>query len=339
MNLKNYLKDKYIYLLIISFTYFIILSFMWGFKVSKIVILTLTFLYFMLFFILFLIDYLRKYFFYQNLQINLQKLNEKYLICELVSKPDFIEGTILVDTLYEINKSMSENLASYKKQNIEFREYVELWIHEVKIPLSALILYVHNHSVSPKILKEIENIDEYLEQILYYIRSENSEKDYIIKDVKLKQVMREIMLKNKNVLLSKYISVQIDVDDICVLTDYKWLLFMINQIFSNSIKYMKDIPNKKIDVKAYLDNNKIILAIKDNGIGIPKSDITKVFQKTFTGKNGRKLGSSTGMGLYIVKSLCKKLGHKVEIESKEDEYTKVILTFDNNLYYKDVTKM
>ena len=201
MNLKNYLKDKYIYFLIISFTYFIMLSFMWGFKVSKIVILTLTFLYFMLFFILFLIDYLRKYFFYQNLQINLQKLNKKYLICELVSKPDFIEGTILVDTLYEINKSMSENLASYKKQNIEFREYVELWIHEVKIPLSALILYVHNHSVSPKILKEIENIDEYLEQILYYIRSENSEKDYIIKDVKLKQVMREIMLKIKNVLI------------------------------------------------------------------------------------------------------------------------------------------
>ena len=336
MKLRDYLKDKVFIIFLVIFTYFIIFSFMIGFKITGEFKWCFTVIYFLLFIILFLYDYLRKYFFYKEILSKLDVLEEKYLICELVSKPNFLDGEILYQMLYDINKSMNENIRDYRSKIDDFKEYVELWIHEVKIPLSALILYTHNKKTSKVLVGEINKIDNYLEQILYYIRSENTEVDYIIKEVDLNKVIRGVMLKNKDVLLEKNIAITSDVHNIRVLTDYKWLEFMINQIISNSMKYMRDIENKKIEIKAYKKDNCVVLEILDNGMGIPKSDLSRVFNKTFTGQNGRKVPGSTGMGLYIVSNLCKKLGHKLEIESNEGEYTKVKFIFDDNLFYSEV---
>lgn len=339
MKLSSYLKDKIFIILLVLITYFILLSFMIGFKIVIIFRIAFSFIYFLLFFILFLYDYLRKVFFYREMLGKLELLKEKYLICELVSKPNFLDGELIYQMLYEINKSMNEYLKDYRGKINDFKEYVELWIHEVKIPLSALSLYTHNKKTDKVVVGEINKIDNYLEQILYYIRSENTENDYIIKEVDLNKVIREVMLKNKDVLLEKQIEIISDVGKLKVLTDYKWLEFMINQIISNSIKYMKDSLDRKINIYAYQEKNKIFLEILDNGIGIPKSDLGRVFQKTFTGQNGRKVPGSTGMGLYIVDNLCKKLGHKLSIESIQGEYTKVIIAFDYNSFYKDVCNM
>lgn len=339
MKLSSYLKDKIFIILLVLITYFILLSFMIGFKIVILFRIAFSFIYFLLFFILFLYDYLRKVFFYREMLGKLELLKEKYLICELVSKPNFLDGELIYQMLYEINKSMNEYLKDYRGKINDFKEYVELWIHEVKIPLSALSLYTHNKKTDKVVVGEINKIDNYLEQILYYIRSENTENDYIIKEVDLSKVIREVMLKNKDVLLEKQIEIISDVGKLKVLTDYKWLEFMINQIISNSIKYMKDSLDRKINIHAYQEKNKIFLEILDNGIGIPKSDLGRVFQKIFTGQNGRKVPGSTGMGLYIVDNLCKKLGHKLSIESIQGEYTKVIITFDYNSFYKDVCNM
>ena len=336
MKLRDYLKDKIFIIVLVVLTYGIITSFMIGFKIIDEFRWCFTVIYFLLFIILFLYDYLRKYFFYKEILSKLDLLEEKYLICELVSKPNFLDGEILYQMLYEINKSMNENIRDYRSKIDDFKEYVELWIHEVKIPLSALILYTHNKKTSKVLVGEINKIDNYLEQILYYIRSENTEVDYIIKEVDLNKVIRGVMLKNKDVLLEKNIAITSDVHNIRVLTDYKWLEFMINQIISNSMKYMKDVDDKKIEIKAYKQDKYIVLEIWDNGIGIPASDIGRVLNKTFTGQNGRKVPGSTGMGLYIVNNLCKKLGHKIEIESQEGEYTKVKFVFDNNSFYSEV---
>ena len=336
MKLRDYLKDKILIIVLVVLTYGIITSFMIGFKIIDEFRWCFTVIYFLLFIVLFLYDYLRKFFFYKEILSKLDLLEEKYLICELVSKPNFLDGEILYQMLYEINKSMNENIRDYRSKINDFKEYVELWLHEVKIPLSALILYTHNKKTSQALVKEINKIDNYLEQILYYIRSENTEVDYIIKEVDLNKVIRGVMLKNKDVLLEKNISITSDVHNIRVLTDYKWLEFMINQIISNSLKYMKDVDDKKIEIKAYKQDKHIVLEIWDNGIGIPASDIGRVLNKTFTGQNGRKVPGSTGMGLYIVSNLCKKLGHKIEIESIEGEYTKVKFVFDNNLFYSEV---
>ena len=336
MKLRDYLKDKIIIIILVILTYFIILSFMIGFKIVDEFRWCFTILYSLLFIIIFLYDFFRKYFYYKDILSKLELLDEKYLICEMISKPNFLDGEIFYQMLYEINKSMNENIRDYREKINDFKEYVELWIHEVKIPLSALILYTHNKKIDKALVKEINRVDNYLEQILYYIRVENTEADYIIKEVDLNKVIRDVMLKNKDILLERKIEITSDVRDSKVLTDYKWLEFMINQIISNSMKYMRDIENKKIEIKAYKKDNCVVLEILDNGMGIPKSDLSRVFNKTFTGQNGRKVPGSTGMGLYIVSNLCKKLGHKLEIESNEGEYTKVKFIFDDNLFYSEV---
>ena len=335
MKLSDYLKDKFFIIVLVFLTYFIIYAFIIGFKIIGEFRLCFTILYFLLFLILFLYDFGRKYFFYQEILSKLNLLEEKYLICELVNKPNFLDGEILYQMLYEINKSMNENIRDYREKINDFKEYVELWIHEVKLPLSALLLYTHNKKADKTLACEIQRIDNYLEQILYYIRSENTEVDYMIKKVDLNKVIRDVLLKNKDILLERNITVISDVK-LQVLTDYKWLEFMINQVISNSMKYMKDIEDKRIEIKAYKQDNVIVLEILDNGMGIPKCDIRRVINKTFTGQNGRKIPGSTGMGLYIVSNLCKKLGHKLEIESKEGEYTLVKFIFDDNLFYSEV---
>ena len=336
MRLRDYLKDKIIIIILVILTYFIILSFMIGFKIVDEFRWCFTILYSLLFIIIFLYDFFRKYFYYKDILSKLELLDEKYLICEMISKPNFLDGEIFYQMLYEINKSMNENIRDYREKINDFKEYVELWIHEVKIPLSALILYTHNKKIDKALVKEINRVDNYLEQILYYIRVENTEADYIIKEVDLNKVIRDVMLKNKDILLERKIEITSDVRDSKVLTDYKWLEFMINQIISNSMKYMRNIENKKIEIRAYKKDNCVVLEILDNGMGIPKSDLSRVFNKTFTGQNGRKVPGSTGMGLYIVSNLCKKLGHKLEIESNEGEYTKVKFVFDDNLFYSEV---
>lgn len=338
MKLRDYLKDKIIIIILVILTYFIILSFMIGFKIVDEFRWCFTILYSLLFIIIFLYDFFRKYFYYKDILSKLELLDEKYLICEMISKPNFLDGEIFYQMLYDINKSMNENIRDYREKINDFKEYVELWIHEVKIPLSALILYTHNKKIDKALVKEINRVDNYLEQILYYIRVENTEADYIIKEVDLNKVIRDVMLKNKDILLERKIEITSDVRDSKVLTDSKWLEFMINQIISNSMKYMRDIENKKIEIKAYKKDNCVVLEILDNGMGIPKSDLSRVFNKTFTGQNGRKVPGSTGMGLYIVSNLCKKLGHKLEIESNEGEYTKVKFVFDDNLFYSEVNK-
>ena len=162
MKLSNYLKDKIFVIVLVILTYCIITSFMIGFKIVDEFRWCFTVIYFLLFITLFLYDYFRKYFFYKEILSKLELLDEKYLICELVSKPNFLDGEILYQMLHEINKSMNENIRDYRSKINDFKEYVELWIHEVKIPLSALILYTHNKKTSKALVKEINKVDNYL---------------------------------------------------------------------------------------------------------------------------------------------------------------------------------
>jgi len=125
----------------------------------------------------------------------------------------------------------------------------------------------------------------------------------------------------------------VDVEGERVYTDSKWLEFILHQIISNSLKYKRDGVSSYIHIYLENDEKKTTLVIEDNGIGISSSDLSRVFEKSFTGSNGRVCSSSTGMGLFIVKNLCEKLGHMITIDSKVNEYTKVFVTFYKNHYY------
>ena len=334
MSKKEYLKDKRLYLIIGMTIYLVILLVLLAFKVNIEATLAITFTYFIGLITILIVDYIRKKIFYNNFKCKLDSLDQKYLIVEMLQDAYFLEGRILTDALYEIDKSMIEKINEYKMQVKDFKEYVELWIHEVKLPVASLTLMVHNQKgdQSKKLLSQLTRLDNYLEQILYYVRSENAEKDYLITKVNLSKVISNVALKNKDILLAKGIDFVVSDVDIEVLTDSKWLEFIINQIVDNSIKYSKE-KNAYIKIVAKEESEVIGLIIYDNGKGISKSDLPRVFDKTFTGTNGRsESAKSTGMGLYLCRELCNKLGHKIQIISEEGKYTKVTILFDKNTF-------
>ncbi len=333
MNFYDYFKDKFYQFILTFICYAIILIIFFAFKIDIGIIISTFFILINLFIVSILIDYFRKKKFYDTLLKNIDKLDKSYLVLETISKPNFYEGELLYQALYDINKSMSENVKTIYQQSKEFKEYIELWIHEIKIPLSTLNLINNSHNYDRRIKIQLKRINDYVEQVLYYSRSENASKDYLIRSVDLSTIIRNVGLKSIDDLLENKMNFIVDKVKIKVLTDSKWLEFILEQIINNSIKYKKDNVDSYIKIEVNDEKNKTILTILDNGIGIKESDLKQVMNKSFTGENGRGKSKSTGMGLYIVKNMCEKLSHKIEIESKENEYTKVIITFFKNNYY------
>ena len=284
--------------------------------------------------IAFIIEYRKKKTFYQELKNNLRELNEKYLISEIIKTPDFYEGKILKEILQETGKSMLENVNYYKHIQEDYKEYIELWIHEIKIPIATSKMIIENNKTkwTKSIEEELDKVENYTEQALYYARSNAVEKDYIITKTNLKEIVNNAILKNKSTLLNSKVILELNDLEKEVYTDSKWATFILNQIIQNSIKYARD-DNKKIELFAREKNDKVILYIKDNGIGIKKGEITRVFEKGFTGDNGRLMGKkSTGIGLYLCKKLCDRLGLGIELNSEKDKGTEVRLIFPKNSY-------
>lgn len=334
MKLINYLKDKVVSIIIYLLMVILIYLILRVFNLDISIILVIVFILFINGLLLILINYFRKRNYYNSILDMLDKLDKKYLVLETIIEPSTYEEEIVNNILYDINKSMIENINIQKRNINEFKDYIEMWIHEVKLPIASMVLKCHNHKEvnSNELLSIIRRLDNDIDQILYYMRSEITEKDFIINEVSLKDIVRSVSLKNKDDLLENKIELEVNIDNIYVYTDKKWIEFILNQIISNSIKYKKE-NDSFIKITSSISENKVNLIIYDNGIGISKGDIKKVFDKSFTGKNGRDKIKSTGMGLYIVKKLCNKLGHNIYIESIENEYTKVIIEFGKNSYY------
>ena len=281
-------------------------------------------------------EYYKKKAFYNKLMQNMEELKEKYLISEIISTPDFMEGRILKELLNDLSKSMIENVNNYKYQLEDYKEFIELWIHEIKMPIatSKMIIENNKNEITKSIDEEIDKIDNYVEQALFYARSNTVEKDYCIKKTNLQDLINSSIIKNKKSLLQNKISVNIHDVDVKIYTDGKWVIFILNQIIQNSIKYLNK-ETKNIEFRALEEKEKVNLYIKDNGMGIKQSDLSRVFDKGFTGENGRKTErKSTGIGLYLCKKLCDKLGLSIDINSEVNEYTEVVLTFPKGSFWK-----
>jgi len=282
-----------------------------------------------------IIEYKRKKDYYNDLLKNMEELKEKYLISEIIKTPNFIEGKILREILQDTGKSMIDNVNYYKNIQEDYKEYIELWIHEVKIPIAASKLIIENNKnpITKSIDEELDKVENYTEQALFYARSNAVEKDYIINKTNLKEIVNGAILKNKTTLLNEKVSIDLtNLKDEEVYTDSKWAIFIVNQIIQNAIKYSKE-NDKRIEISSKEKNDKVILYIIDNGIGIKKGEITRVFERGFTGENGRIIGQkSTGIGLYLCKKLCDKLGLGIELNSEKGEGTEVRIIFPKNSY-------
>lgn len=251
-------------------------------------------------------------------------MSEEEIISEILPKPRELQNKAYYYALKKACKSMNEEISKRMEEQLEYQEYVESFAHEIKIPIGALSL-IFDNTKNYVLKKETDKIFQLVEQMLYYARSENTEKDYFVKKLNLEDVIHNVILKFRHSLLEVKTVIDIHDMDNIVYTDEKWLSFVLSQIIQNSIKYF-DKEKNCLSIYSQRNDNYILLVIEDNGCGIKQSELARVLEKGFTGSN-RKKANATGMGLYLSKKLCDRLGLKLEIDSKEEEYTKITIIF------------
>lgn len=342
LNIGRYLKDnkfKIIYIVLIFLILNIVLYTSYSIDLNNLDLLYLNILLLFVTMVYFGFSYFnwnRKYKkIYENLKENKDIdifLNNEKIEDEITSR--------IVENKDELRLKETNEL---KKELDEINDYITKWIHEIKIPISVLELIsdrieaINEFDISNELRIEIERLTFLVDQVLYISRSTDFSEDLYIEEIDLNKIIKDIIKKNMNILISKDIEVEIGKLNRKIYSDRKWVSYTIDQIINNSCKYMRDGEKIKIYFQELEDS--LVVKIKDTGIGISKKDIDRIFDKGFTGENGRKFRKSTGMGLYLSKKMGERLNYSLEIESEVDSYTLVKIIFKNMDSYFNVTKM
>ena len=224
----------------------------------------------------------------------------------------------LLHTLHNEKMKLVSQTDSSRSDMID---YYTLWVHQIKTPIAAmrLLLQSEESSQNAECSMELFKIEQYVEMVLQYLRLDSDTTDYVLKKYSLDPIVRQVVRKYARVFILKKISLDLADIDVMVLTDEKWLVFVIEQLLSNALKY-----TFKGRISIYTENN-TDLVIEDTGIGIQAEDLPRVFEKGYTGYNGRTDKKSTGIGLYLCKRVLGKLGHSISIESQVGIGTRVML--------------
>ena len=246
------------------------------------------------------------------------QLSERYLISEVMELPEQAEDQVYYRLLKMAGKSMLEQIGEIRRERQEYKEYIEQWIHEIKTPITAMKLLCENHRTdwTKELLMELEKTNRFTEQALYYARSEHTEKDYSVRKMALIQVVHQAIADNKYLLLQSGMHLEVEEIQDTVYSDDKWVRFILNQLIANAVKYRTGQPILRFSTHRQQDQ--VVLVVEDNGIGISATDLPRIFEKGFTGQNGRNVQQSTGIGLYLCKRLCEKLGIGITAESSEN---------------------
>lgn len=328
MKMLDYLKEKSIFLSV-NLMFFIMISIVMYFSnISFVIIFLVFFIWFFPLSTYILIEYMKYRKYFSNINNILESLDKKYLLPEVLQESNFMVVENINDILKELSRDMHEQVKHYRNIQEEYREYIEMWVHEIKTPIASSKLLIENNTneVTRKIDTQMDRIENYVEQVLYYSRSDEVGKDYIIKKVGLSKLVKDVIKRNQRDFISKRISLQLgDLDEI-IYSDTKWVEFILNQIIGNAIKYSKG-KDDKIEIYLKKISSAVVLTIKDHGVGIIERDLNRVFEKGFTGENGRKFGKSTGIGLYLCKKLTDKLGLGLQVQSEENVGTEISIIF------------
>lgn len=286
------------------------------------------------------IEYARRRRFYDELGRIVEDLDRTYYASELLEEPDFLEGKLAHEALEAVGKVAADDVMFYRRQAEEYREYIELWIHEIKTPIAAAHLMVATlHGFDAVKLKgELGRIESHVEQALFYARSASLARDYAIREVALAETVRAACKKNARYLIERGATPVVAIaDDATVFANSSWLVFILGQILVNAAKYGATCVRFSISIEGTRANPVgTILEIADDGPGIPAADVPRVFDRGFTGRNGRKQGSATGMGLYLVATLCEKMGLGIALASEEGTGTRVMVTFPHDRHRLDI---
>ncbi|WP_282938871.1 sensor histidine kinase [Paenibacillus sp. RC67] len=262
------------------------------------------------------------------------------------------EQTIMIDLLHQLHGGYEDRLVQYRRQQEQHDVFIRQWVHQMKTPVSVIDLLtqktesVHEQElrlVLHSIQEENDRLAHGLDMMLQTARLEKFELDVHVKKVNLEQIIRSIINEHKRACIRSgvYPKLTVEADAQYVETDEKWIAVAIRQIVTNAIKYAKrteDPADKQLDIMVAKGIDGVYASFRDTGIGIAEQDLPRVFDPFFTGENGRKVGESTGMGLYLVKELCRKLGHRVDISSIEGQGATVTLHFPPASVLHDILK-
>lgn len=237
--------------------------------------------------------------------------------------------------IFAHNQKYYEQKINYLNNQIQdLSDYILKWSHEAKLPLASLRLMNerNENSILKKDTREtIERLQMLLNTMLMSSKLKNPENDIKIERIQLTQVIKEAIKHQSYFLINKHFSINIQFDDIYVYNDRRWLTYMLDQFISNSIKYCQENPCLVFKI---IKSNAMILVIEDNGIGINKEDMPYIFDRGFVGSNLRDGDyRSTGMGLYFVKDIAKKLNINVEIDENFHKGTRFFIKFKDNRDY------
>ena len=317
--LKSYLKkNTKVYILFVVFiAIFFIMFYLYNLPL-EVLIYTGSFC--------FLAGLIASFYDFINYRDNYKKLNflEKNILNDLDALPKSLDIRIdyyhkIIEKLYdELEKSTQEN----RQKNTDMVDYYSMWVHQIKTPIAAMNFLLDNEEVDQKILQqELFKIERYVEMVLTYIRLDSSSSDYVITKINLDEVVKDSVKKYATIFINKKIKLNYVSHETVVVSDKKWLGFAFEQILGNSVKYSS--TGGEISIETY--ENKLV--IEDKGIGIKEEDLPRIFEKGFTGFNGRYEKKSSGLGLYLCKKTLDKLGHHIEISSKVGEGTRIEITF------------
>lgn len=266
--------------------------------------------------------------YYRSLLGSLQGLDRKYLVGSLGEEPPLLELVPLWEALVQVARSVADEVARVEMEANAHRDYVEGWVHEVKAPIAAARLLAEQSDLpaGQALIEEIDRIEHLVEQAMFYARSSAVEQDYFIRETTLEEPVTAVLRRHARQFIAHRVAVRLEGLDLTVFTDRKWLEFILTQILTNAVKYRRH-GEATVRIGATIRDDGVILCIEDNGIGIPRADLGRVFEKGFTGANGRHYERSTGVGLFLARKLCQALGHGIAVESEEGRYTRVILFF------------
>ncbi|MCI6495496.1 MAG: sensor histidine kinase [Anaeromassilibacillus sp.] len=222
----------------------------------------------------------------------------------------------VANILFEENKQI--RLKMEERYN-EMIDYYTMWAHQIKTPIAAMRLNLQNEDsdFSRRLTEDLQRIEQYVEMVLCYLRLDSNSSDYVIREYDIDGIVRQGIKKFASQFIRKKIKLDYRPSDLKVVTDEKWLLFVIEQVLSNSLKY-----TKQGSISVFVNNNQE-LCIKDTGIGIAPEDLPRIFENGYTGYNGRNDKKASGIGLYLCKRICKNLGHEITASSVLGEGTTI----------------
>ena len=272
----------------------------------------------------------------EELETIMAGLDKKYLFAECVPQARNTYERRLLELLRRAGRHMVQAVSDAEAAQKEYREYVESWVHEIKTPITAagLICRSAEPVVRRKLSPELAQIEAHVERALFYARAESPEKDFIVRQTDLAEITAQALNQHRTILMQN--GVQIETVDLSqtVYTDGKWTAFIIGQLLQNAVRYRSEQPAVTLCAKQI--GQQVQLLVQDNGIGIPAHELPRVFDRGFTGGNGRSRGGATGMGLYLCRRLADCLQIDLQITSEVGTGTTVSLTF---LAKGNLTKM